>query len=113
MANSSAGFFWLLGDEARRLHEHAAGAAGGVEDASVEGLDDLGEQLDDARRRVELAALLPLGAGERGRDEHSFPRTNAPMRFSATTLPLHRLDASLRKLLAVRPGGPVFLRHLV
>lgn len=33
----------VLGDKARRLHEHAAGTAGGVEDAAVEGLDDLGE----------------------------------------------------------------------
>jgi hypothetical protein len=38
------GVLLVLGDEARRLHEHAAGAAGGVEDAAVEGLDDLGEQ---------------------------------------------------------------------
>ncbi len=52
------------GDEARRLHEHAAGAAGGVKDATVEGFDDFGQQLDDAARRVELAALLPFGAGE-------------------------------------------------
>ena len=58
------GVLLVLGDEARRLHEHAAGAAGGIEDAAVEGLDDLGEQPDDAARRVELAALLALGAGE-------------------------------------------------
>ena len=56
------GVLLVLGDEARRLHEHAAGAAGGVEDAAVEGLDDLDEQPDDAARRVELAALLALGA---------------------------------------------------
>ena len=30
----------------------------------MEGLDDFGEQLDEARRRVELTALLALGAGE-------------------------------------------------
>ena len=58
------GVLLVLGDEARRLHEHAAGAAGGVEDAAVEGLDDLREQPDDAARRVELAALLAFGAGE-------------------------------------------------
>ena len=54
----------MLGDEARRLHEHAAGAAGGVEDAAVEGFDDFGQQLDDAGGRVELAAALALGHGE-------------------------------------------------
>ena len=58
------GVLLVLRDEARRLHEHTSGAAGGVEDAAVKGLDDLGEQLDDARWRVELAALLALGAGE-------------------------------------------------
>jgi hypothetical protein len=44
MASSAAGFLLVLGDEARRLHEHAARAAGGVEDAAVKGLDHLGEQ---------------------------------------------------------------------
>ena len=29
------GVLLMLGDEARRLHEHAAGAAGGVEDSAV------------------------------------------------------------------------------
>ena len=56
------GVLLVLGDEARALHEHAARAAGGVEDAPVERLDDLDEQPDDAGRRVELAALLALGA---------------------------------------------------
>ena len=42
------GVLLVLGDEARRLHEHAAGAAGGVEDAAVEGLDDFGQQAHDA-----------------------------------------------------------------
>ena len=54
----------VFGDEARRLHENAAGATGGVEDAPVEGLDDLRQQPDDAPRRVELGALVPLCAGE-------------------------------------------------
>jgi hypothetical protein len=54
----------VLGHEARRLHEHAARAAGGVEDAAVVGLDDFGEEADDAGGRVELAAALALGHGE-------------------------------------------------
>ena len=59
-----SGVLLVLGNEARRLHEHAAGTAGGVKDAAVEGFDDLGQQLDDAARRVELAAALALGHGE-------------------------------------------------
>ena len=47
-----------------RLHEHAARAAAGVEDAAFVGGEHLDEQLDDAARRVELAAFLALGAGE-------------------------------------------------
>jgi hypothetical protein len=35
------GVLVMLGHETRRLHEHAAGAAGGVEDAAVVGLDHL------------------------------------------------------------------------
>ncbi len=54
----------VFGHEARRLHEHAAGAAGRVEDAAVERFADLGQQLDDAAGRVELAALLSLRARE-------------------------------------------------
>jgi len=54
----------VLGNEAGRLHEHAARAAGRVEDAAVEGFDHLGEQLDDAGGRVELAAALALAHRE-------------------------------------------------
>src|SRR5450830_665134 len=46
------------------LHEHAARAAAGVVDATLERLDHLDQQLDHAARRVELAAALALGAGE-------------------------------------------------
>ena len=55
----------MFGHKPRGLHEHAAGTASGVEDATVERLDDFGEQLDDTARRVELAAALPFGHGER------------------------------------------------
>ena len=54
----------MLRHEAGALHEHAAGAAGRVEDAAVERLRDFDEQPDDADRRVELAALLAFRAGE-------------------------------------------------
>jgi hypothetical protein len=51
-------------DEAGRVHEHAARAARGIEDAPVKRLDDLHDQADDGRRREELAALLAFGRGE-------------------------------------------------
>ena len=60
----AAGFFWCSATNRARLHEHAARAAGGVEDAAVERLDHLDDQPDDAARRVELAAPLALGRGE-------------------------------------------------
>ena len=52
------------GNEAGALHEHAAGAAGGIEDAPVKGLQHLDQEADDAGGREELAALLPLAHGE-------------------------------------------------
>ena len=55
------GVLLVLGHEARGLDEHAAGTARGVEDAPVVGLDDFGEEADDAAGRVELAAPLALG----------------------------------------------------
>ena len=51
-------------DELDRLHEHAGRAAARVVDAPVVGLEHLDQELDHAARRVELAALLALGAGE-------------------------------------------------
>jgi hypothetical protein len=41
------GTFLMLGDEARRGDEHAAGTARGVEDAPAIGFDDFGEEADD------------------------------------------------------------------
>ena len=51
-------------DEALGLDEHAARAAARIEDAALERLDHLDQQLDDAARRVELPAALALGDGE-------------------------------------------------
>lgn len=39
-------------DEVGALHEHAAQAAGLVEDAAVEGLNDLDDELDDMEVEV-------------------------------------------------------------
>src|SRR5947208_12265438 len=51
-------------DEFFRLHEHAAGTAAGVVNATFVGSEHLDEETHDALRRVELAAFLTLGAGE-------------------------------------------------
>ena len=58
------GIFLMLGDEARALNEHAAGAAGRVQDHSVVRFKDLNEEADDTAGREELAALLSLGHRE-------------------------------------------------
>ena len=51
-------------DELHRLHEHARGAAAGIVHAAAVGFEHLDQELDDAARRVELAALLAFGARE-------------------------------------------------
>ncbi len=56
--------FPMLGDEARALHEHAARAAGRIEDAAVIRLQHFDDEADDAGGRVKFAALRALGAGE-------------------------------------------------
>ena len=51
-------------DELLGLHEHARRAAAGVVDAAFVRREHVDQHLDDRPRRVELAALLALGAGE-------------------------------------------------
>ena len=53
-------------DELGGLHEHAAGAAAGVVDAPLVGLQDLHERLHHAGGREEFAAFLALLLGEHG-----------------------------------------------
>ena len=59
-----AGVLLVLRDETGALDEHAAGAAGRVEDAALEGFDDADDELDDGGGGEELAALLALAHGE-------------------------------------------------
>ena len=54
----------MLLDESLALHEHAAGAAAGVVHATSVRRQHLHQHTDDAARRIELAALPPLGARE-------------------------------------------------
>ena len=51
-------------DKVARLDEHAAGAAGGVEDDAVVRLDDVDDGLDEGRRCEELAVILRALHGE-------------------------------------------------
>jgi hypothetical protein len=57
---SSSGRSGALADEPRGLDEHAARAAGGVEDAALVGLEHLDQQPDDVGGGVELAAAVAL-----------------------------------------------------
>ena len=58
------GVLHVLGAEAGRLDEHTPGTARTVKHAAAVGLEHLDQKLDHAARRVKLAALLALGAGE-------------------------------------------------
>ena len=60
---AAVGFHELFG-----LHEHAAGAAGGVVDAALVGSEHLDQEAHHAVWGVELAAVLALGAGEAGEE---------------------------------------------
>src|SRR6266852_4829425 len=51
-------------DEFLAADEHAAGAAAGVVDAALVGREHIDQHADNARRRVELPALLAFRAGE-------------------------------------------------
>ena len=55
-------------DEVAGLHEHAAGAAGRVEDDAVVRLDDVDDGLHDRRRREELAVVVGLLHRELGQE---------------------------------------------
>ncbi len=54
--------------ELLRLHKHTAGAAARVVDAALVRRQHFDQELHDAPRRVELAALLALRAGELGEE---------------------------------------------
>ena len=56
---SAVGFYELF-----TLHEHAAGTATGIEHAAFVWREHFNKHLNHATGRVELPALLPLGAGE-------------------------------------------------
>ena len=59
-----AGVLAELLDEVARLDEHAAGAAGGIEDDAVVRLDDVDDGLHERGRREELAVVLRALHGE-------------------------------------------------
>src|SRR5215207_11768117 len=51
-------------DELLGLHEHTAGAAARVVDASLERFEHLHHQSDNGTRRIEFPTTLSLGSGE-------------------------------------------------
>ena len=58
----------VLLDDARTLHEHAAGAAGRVQHRAALGVEHVGDQRDEGDGRKELAAVVGLLVGELGEE---------------------------------------------
>ncbi len=61
-------FLARIFDEVAGLDEHPAGAASGVEDDAVVGLDDVDDGLNDGRWREELAVVVRALLGEFGEE---------------------------------------------
>src|SRR5579875_3482245 len=61
---TAGGAVTVLVDEPCALHEHAAGAAGGIEDLAIERLDDLDDEPDDRRWSEVLAPNVAFGDRE-------------------------------------------------
>ncbi len=60
--------FAVFRDELGRLHEHAAGTAGGIEHLAAVRLDDLDHQAHHGTRREKLAAFLAFATREFGQE---------------------------------------------
>ena len=58
----------MLPDELRRLHEHAAGAARGIEHLAAMRLDDLDHETNDRTGCEDFAALGPFATGKLGKE---------------------------------------------
>jgi len=58
----------MLLDNARALHEHAAGAARGVQHRAALRVEDVGDQRDQRDGREELASVVRLLIGELGEE---------------------------------------------
>ena len=103
----------MRADELHRLHEHARRAAAGVVHPAAVGLEHLDQQRDHAARRVELAALLALGAGELGEEvlvdaaEHVL----GAARFVADLDVADEVDELAEALLVERGAGVVLGQH--
>jgi len=65
-------------DELLGLYKHAGGAAARVVDPPSVGSEHLHQELDDAARRVELTALLSLGARELSEEVLVHPAEDVP-----------------------------------
>ena len=90
-----------------------AGAAARVVDAALVGLEHLDQQLDDAARRVELAALLALGAGELGEEvlvDAAEDVLRAALRVAEPDV-ADQVDELAEALLVERRAGVVLGQH--
>ena len=63
-ADGAARAAFMARDEIRALHEHATGAVGRIVDAALIRFDHFHDQIDQRRRRKELAALLAFAHRE-------------------------------------------------
>ena len=102
-------------DELHRLHEHPRRAAAGVVDPSPPRFQHLDQELDDASRGVELAALLALGARELRKEvfvdaaEHVL---GAGVRVAHPDIADH-VDDLAEPLLVERRAGVVLGQHVL
>lgn len=99
--------------EALGLHEHAAGAAAGVEHPALVGLDHLHQQLHHALGGVELAAAFALGGGELAQEIfiHPAQRVLHPGLARLQVDIAHGLDQLAQAGLVQRRAGVVLGQH--
>lgn len=97
-------------DEFFRLDEHAAGAASGIVDTALVGGEHFHQQTNNTGRRVELPAVLTLGAGELGEEILEDPAQDV-LRLARLLLQLNGTDEvdQLAETVFVEIGASVVL----
>jgi hypothetical protein len=103
----------VCADELHRLHEHLRGTAAGVVHPALVRLEHFNQQLHHAVWRVELAALLSLGARELG-EEVLVDATQHVLRLGFRVADLdvgHEIDKLAEPLLVERGAGVIAGEH--